>query len=310
MNNLDISVIFATYNRGDILRTTLNSFTDLRPNNINYEIIVVDNACQTFTKELVESYRNKLPIRYLDESTPGKNSALITGLGAASGKLLVFTDDDVIADPEWLNELFQGVARHPEADLFGGKILPAYPLGYQEKTKDIDFTHWFLRSAYVIADWDHGEGEIAVGHIWGPNMAVRRRVFDAGITFNPNIGPNGKDYIMGSETEFLRRANSAGHNCIYLPQAVVYHQIREEQLNLKWLKGRAFRSGKGHAALRKPDVKITWGGVPRFLYKKYIILILRIIFSRFTNTIDFFDSVIESEIVRGQIHQYRKMHNE
>lgn len=310
MKNLDISVIFATYKRGELLRATLNSFTGLTYQHNKYEIIVVDNACEPFIRELVESYSDKLPIRYLQESTPGKNSALITGLSAATGNLLVFTDDDVIVDSKWLNELAHGVERHPEADLFGGKILPAYPHGYQETTKQIDFTHWFLRSAYVIADWDHGEGPIAVGHIWGPNMAVRRAVFEAGITFNPNIGPNGKDYVMGSETEFLRRANYAGHKCIYLPQAVVYHQIREEQLNVNWLKGRAFRSGKGHAALRKPDSKKTWCGVPRFLFKKFIILRFKVVLSRFTNKINSFDSIIESEMVRGQIHQYRKMKNE
>jgi len=310
MKELDVSIIFATYKRGEILSRTLESFTTLITDLINYEIIVVDNACEITTKTLVKSYSNKLPIQYLQESTPGKNSALITGLKASKSDLLIFTDDDIIAQPDWLIEIVEGVSRFPDCHLFGGKILPDYPSGYEKLTKKIDLTHWFIPSAYVIADWEQGEGLIEAGRIWGPNMAVKRAVFESGVNFNPAIGPNGKDYVMGSETEFLQRASAAGYQAAYLPKAVVLHQIRKEQLSLGWLMGRAFRAGRGHAATKANKTAARVFGVPRFLFKKYLLLSAKHLLYRFVDAKKNFDAAIECELVKGQIHHYRKMNND
>jgi glucosyl-dolichyl phosphate glucuronosyltransferase len=308
-NSPSVSVLFATYKRGDILDKTLASLAALAPSAFTYEILVIDNAGEAATRQLVESYVGRMPVRYLVETAPGKNSALIHGFKASRGELLVFTDDDVIVDAEWLNKLYAGAGRHPEAALFGGRILPDYPKDYQRVATEIDFNHWFLRSAYVIADWEQGEGPIKIGHIWGPNMAVRRSVFDAGIHFNPKIGPNGKDYVMGSETEFLRRANQAGFEGVYLPEALVYHQIRAEQLNLQWIEGRAYRSGKGQAAAATLDCPKLWG-VPRYLWKKYALTSIKSAIGFWYNRDQRFDNAIAHYMLKGQIDQHKKMSHE
>ncbi len=305
MKKIEISIIFATFRRGEILKLTLDSFVRLDAGDFEYEIVLVDNACEQSIKNLVESYSDKIPVRYFQEQKAGKNSALITGLAHAKGELYVFTDDDVIVDSQWLNKLIEGVRRHPEAALFGGRILPDYPKNYQTIASDIDFKHWFLRSAYVIADWDQPEGPIKVGHIWGPNMAVRREVFDTGIHFNPNIGPNGSDYVMGSETEFLRRANQAGFQGVYLPEALVFHQIRSEQLNLKWIEGRAYRSGRGQAASAILDC-VKFLGVPRYLLRKYLIAWFKLKMCFWYSRDQRFDTAITFYMLKGQIDQHRK----
>jgi len=66
--------------------------------------------------------------------------------------------------------------------------------------------------------------------ICGPNMMVRRRVFDQRLRFNTDIGPTGSNYVMGSETEFIQRASNADFTAFYAPSAFIYHQIRPEQL--------------------------------------------------------------------------------
>jgi hypothetical protein len=75
-------------------------------------------------------------------------------------------------------------------------------------------------------------------------------VFDKGIRFDERIGPRGKSYPMGSETEFNLRLARLGHAAVYVPQATVRHQIRPEQMTRTWLVGRAFREGRGEARLR------------------------------------------------------------
>ena len=162
-------------------------------------------------------------------------------------------------------------------------------------------------SAFVIADWEQGEGAMDVGHIWGPNMAVRREVFTSGLSFNPNIGPNGKDYVMGSETEFLKRAQEAGFQGVYLPKALVHHQIRLEQLNVKWLQGRAYRAGKGQAALKSKD-NVAWlWGAPRYLWRQYLSNWCKYQLRFCMNKNAKFKLAIELFLLKGKLEQYQKI---
>ena len=55
----------------------------------------------------------------------------------------------------------------------------------------------FIKSAYGIADWNIKEGPYEARYIWGGNMAVRAEIFHSGWSFNPDIGPSGKNYVMG-----------------------------------------------------------------------------------------------------------------
>ena len=72
---------------------------------------------------------------------------------------------------------------------------------------------------------------------------------------------------MGGETELLKRVQQHGHKAVYLPDCVVRHQIRSEQLTLAWLRNRALRSGRG-SWFNYNDYSVTLAGVPRFLIRR------------------------------------------
>ena len=103
-------------------------------------------------------------------------------------------------------------------------------------------------------------------------MAVRHKAFIDGWRFNPTIGPSpNKKYIMGSEAEFVLRLENAGFKAVYLPNALVLHQIRSNQMQFGWLNKRAFRAGLGQAA--KDDMQadeVHLGGMPRYLIKRLV----------------------------------------
>jgi len=73
---------------------------------------------------------------------------------------------------------------------------------------------------------------------------------------------------MGSELELSRRLAGLGHQCVYLPGAVVGHQIRQEQLEEAWLARRAYRSGRGVARLNGFPVAPVVMGIPRFVFRE------------------------------------------
>ncbi len=265
---MDISVILATYKRSDILEKTLFSFLDLNIQKITWELIVVDNAIDKQTNIIVHKFGEKLPVSLLIEPQPGKNAALNTAIPYCKGHLLVFTDDDIIADPDWLLQILIGAARWPAHNIFGGRILPKWPA--EASPPDLPLDSPFLINAYSIADWNFGEQEYSGKLVFGANMAIRAEVFANGLRFDGSVGPSQKkNYIMGSETSLIKHLESIGHKPVYLPNAIVHHIIRPEQLLFHWLKKRAMRSGRGVASRESID-SATIFNIPRYLLRRLL----------------------------------------
>jgi glucosyl-dolichyl phosphate glucuronosyltransferase len=302
---MDISVILATYRRPELLVNTLESFCKMNTGALNWEAIVVDNANDAKTKDLIQQFSSILPLTFLVESKRGKNHALNLALHYAKGELLVFTDDDIIADVEWLSEVCNGAKRWPHNFVFGGRILPRFPknahLNSLELTKNP-----FLRLAYGIADWEMPEGLYPAGKVWGANMALKSSIICQGYVFNVAIGPDGSHhYTMGSETELLLRLEQDGYRPVYLPNSLVYHQIRKEQLKTSWLYKRAFRSARGSVFNSTiPDVPFLFG-IPRYLWKVLLVKTGRFVLKMY-NKDKRLDAGIELWSALGMIHQYLK----
>ena len=302
---MDISVLFATFKRPKILAKSLDGYLSIAEGSFTWELIVIDNADNPETREVIQQYEKRLNLRYLVEKKPGKNNAINKGLDFAGGKLIVFTDDDVIPSENWLGEIQAGATRWPNNILFGGKILPHYPV--EHLPSFIDPNEGFFQSAYCIADWPLPEGPYNPRKVWGANMAIRGSVFDGGVKFNPSVGPSGTQYIMGSEIELVRRLVAMGQEPVYLPKASVYHQIRENQLEKKWLYGRAFRYGRGRAYEFRHDNATQLMGAPRYMYRqacttyiKHLLLFLR------GNRNGSLRAKFDYWQLRGQIYQYQK----
>jgi glycosyltransferase involved in cell wall biosynthesis len=256
----DVSVLVATRLRPAQLGETLEGFAamDTRvargSGPLRYEVIVVDNGADEATRQVVEQAAMRMPVRRLVEPVAGKNRALNRGLEAACGALVVFTDDDVSVEPEWLRELWEGAARWPDAAMFGGRILPRWPEGAPGRegaARQTALSGQFFDHAFAVADFAHPEGRYSSGYIYGANMAIRAEVFREGWRFDERMGPDGTDrYITGSETSLTVALERRGHHAIYLPGAVVHHRIRPDQLTPAWLHGRAFRKGRAEALKR------------------------------------------------------------
>ena len=303
---MDISVIFATYKRPKLLEETLNSFLSLHTEDLTWEIVLVDNAGDRETEIVAQKYMDLLPIHYLTVTMRGKNNALNRAVSEARGELFVFTDDDVVVEPNWLIEMWEGANRWPRNHVFGGRILPKYPEGQVPP-----FDHPFFVGAFAIADFAIPEGIYPAHKVWGPNMAIRGILFKEGWKFNSAIGPDGSTtYVMGSETDLTNRLEQAGNPAVYLPKALVYHQIRREQLDIDWLYGRAFRFGQSNSYKeKKSDISMCFG-IPLHLIRKIIKAYLCIALSLFNkDKKKIFDRQLFLWETRGRIHWYRKVYS-
>ena len=108
-----------------ILGRTLEQMTLLRiPAEVEWELLVVNNNSTDDTDVVAERFADRLPLRLLQEPTAGKSHALNRAVREASGEYLLFTDDDVLVDEEWIAAYTCAFRRWPDAAIFGGPIRP------------------------------------------------------------------------------------------------------------------------------------------------------------------------------------------
>lgn len=210
------------------------------------QIHVVDNGSEDATLELLESYAARLPLLVYEHPVRGKNHCVNLVLDTVSGdlepsELVVFTDDDILPAPEWLEEFEAAGKAHPDRDVFAGRILPHWP---SASIVHLDAVRHHFGILFSLTS--ESEGPVSCQLAWGPNMAVRAHVFKSGVRFDPKFGPNGSEgYPMGSETEMMERLEAAGHKAWFAERACVRHIIRPSQLTAQSVEQRAFRHGYG-----------------------------------------------------------------
>lgn len=237
-----MTVVFATRNRAAGLARVLGAFARLLPPPGGWRLVVVDNGSTDSTPQVAAGFAARLPLTLLSAPVPGKNRALNMALPALAGELAVFTDDDVLPEPDWLVRLHAAAAQRPGASLFGGTVLPEWPSPPPAWLRE-DAVAFSVLYAQNIRP----EGPCGAPDIFGPNMAVRAGVFAAGLRFAEAVGPDASNprYAMGSETELLRRLAAAGHHGWFVAAARVRHIIRPEQMEERWILERAYRYGIG-----------------------------------------------------------------
>ncbi len=126
-DRMKISVAICTWNRSRLLTQTLTNFVELTiPESVEWELIVVDNNSTDDTKQVIQRFADKLPIRYLFENQQGHSYSRNAAVQSATGELILWTDNDVIVDPGWLAAFADGANRYPAASFFGGKIEPVF----------------------------------------------------------------------------------------------------------------------------------------------------------------------------------------
>lgn len=124
-NSHFISVVIATRNRAHWLEETIKSL--IKQTRMPDEIIVVDNASTDGTALFIAELQKTISIRYLYEEKKGIPFARNCGVKAANGDVLVFIDDDAVADENWLKNIEIHFIRDPNIGAVGGLVKP-YPI--------------------------------------------------------------------------------------------------------------------------------------------------------------------------------------
>lgn len=217
---IHLSIVLATRNNAGTLSIFLESLLKCRKP-ATWELIVVDNGSTDHTSAVLGKYKGKLPLTVLYESVPGKSRCLNRGIQHASGEILLFTDDDVIPDNDWLLNHVRVMDSHPEIDIAGGRIL------VEKSRLPVWLTRSFNLGGILVTEHDLGDSECIYGqgrYPYGPNMAVRKVIL-AGIDspWPEHIGP-GTAMPVGDEMMFVDRICSSYNKRLYAPDCIVEHR--------------------------------------------------------------------------------------
>jgi len=237
--SVQLSVIVPTRNRAPWLGEALRSLATQRTNGcFTFEIIVVNNASHDETATVVQQFAatSAVPVRYFQQSRRGDAPTRNRGVAEAEGTWLAFFDDDQLAEPDWLLELWRA------AELTGGLIVGG-PVRLDLPSRELQSLGPWCRQALREIEL-YPELHPYLGHqLPGTgNALVARRVFDAVGRFDESFASGGSDY------DFFKRARAAGFDLWYAPQAAIRHRVDPRRLTAEYLRRDAMSGGAEHAS--------------------------------------------------------------
>ncbi|MEM6283281.1 MAG: glycosyltransferase family A protein [Chloroflexota bacterium] len=246
---VSISVVICTRDRTEDLKKCLPSI--LEQEGAEYEVIVVDNAPSTEDTRLYVESLSSDRLRYIHEPTPGLSVARNTGLDAATGEIIAFTDDDALASADWLHRLVYVFETDDQVGCVTGLTLPAEleseaqvmfeRFGGFNKGRGFEPIVWSMKT--------HAETEPLFPYLAGQfgagvNMAYRTELIRDLGKFDDALGA-GTPAKGAEDIDMFFRVIVEGYKLVYEPNAVLYHHHRRNYDGLaKQLQG----SGKAFGA--------------------------------------------------------------
>ncbi|HXE73383.1 MAG TPA: glycosyltransferase [Candidatus Nitrosotenuis sp.] len=202
-----VSVVVPTFNRCDTLSEVLPSLARQSFPREQYEILLCDAGSTDGTAELVRKLA--LPnLRWLPGDYSGRAAARNAGIRAARGRIVLFTDADIIADPELIAQHVRLHRTFPGDAVVGCEIqvqsLEEYQRARQEPQK------WARhRPTRRLLPWHY--------FLTGNASALRSTLLQVGMFDEQFTGYGHEDLELGY------RLVRFGVKIHYAPLAINYH---------------------------------------------------------------------------------------
>lgn len=236
-----ISVVVCSYNGARTIRDCCKALLSL--DYPNYEVLVVNDGSIDATAAIASEYG----FRVITTENRGLSSARNTGMEAASGEIVAYTDDDAYPDPHWLTYLATTFLSRTYAGV-GGPNIPPPGNGL---------------IAECVANAPGGPRHVLFSdreaeHIPGCNMAFWKKALVAVGGFDPQFR------TAGDDVDICWRIQSKGWTLGFSHAAMVWHH-RRNSVQMYWKQQCGY--GKAEALLERKWPQrynaaghVTWSG--------------------------------------------------
>ena len=211
------SVVIPVYNRASVTRQCLRSLLDGPAQGIaEFEIVVVDDASTDQTESVLEAYSAR--IRVVRHATnAGFATACNDGAAVATGRYVVFLNNDTIPQSGWLDALVTYAEDRPAVAAVGSKLLFSDgTIQHAGVAIGLDRFPWHIYTGFP-AHHPAVNTSRRVPIVTGACMLIRREVFDAAGGFDSAFR-NGYE-----DVDLCLRLGERGQEIHYCHRSVLYH---------------------------------------------------------------------------------------
>jgi glycosyltransferase involved in cell wall biosynthesis len=236
---VDISIVVCCHNSAGRLPLLFAAFRGLKIGGLAVEWVLVDNASNDGTPDLLRSLAEPLPGSklYVTEPRLGQVYAHISGVGATSGGLVVSFDDDNLPETDFLLTAAEIFATRPTLIGLGGSCLPAAG-GLPEWVRPV-------QSLLALRDFPEEAffpfGRLAgPRHPWGAGLvlagaAARRAIRALESLELPRLGRRGEEFGGGEDTTLCFLAAGPDGLVGYSPRLRLVHDLDANRLEPAYL---------------------------------------------------------------------------
>jgi glycosyltransferase involved in cell wall biosynthesis len=258
------TLAICTWNGSNTLEKVLINIEDCQvPRGVEWEIIVVDNNSTDNTKDVVSKFLDKLPLVYFFEGEQGLSHARNKVLTCSKGDWIIFTDDDVEIPNTWLLQYAMTLKFISDKYSFvGGEVRPKFLAAPPDDV---------LAGIPIVADGFCGislPSKLIISEPndkipFGANFAVKKSHVE-NIYFDPSLGVNGDQRLVGEETAFMQELLNRGRIGHWLIDISLYHTVDEDRLSDEYLKKYLYGMGRSIVLKSKEPKKTV---VPYWAYR-------------------------------------------
>ena len=287
----DASVVVCTFNRAPSLTRTLGCLRGLQaPAGAAWEVIVVDNNSRDETPIVVRGAQQGWPaLRYVFEPQQGLSHARNRGISVARGDVVLFTDDDVCPDPDWLVRILDGMKRYT-CDACGGYIAPAWEIPPPSWLTERFYGFLAVRTSCTDDRPITDPAEAP----FGANMAFRRGVFERIGTFDISRGRKGSVLAGGEDIEIFDRLLRTGARVMFLGSARVTHSIERFRLTKRYFRRWRFQNSRNMGEWQGVAGTHRLFGIPLYMFPQLLRACAAALRARMTRPSD---EAFEKEII-------------
>lgn len=255
------SVIICTLNRYEDLVKTIHGVLNQNYPKDCFELIIVDDGSTDSTKTIGEEYPGIVHVRHT--TNKGIPRARNAGLEQAKGEIIVYIDDDCIADREWLTSL---TALYDDEDVIaaGGQIIaqekssivsdymaqtgygnPNY-FKFEKSMNIFQLLLTYIR-IWLFPIFEMKGDTFPITELCGANCSFRREYILAVKGFTPEL-------TTSEDTEICKKMISAfpDKKIVYTKKAIVAHK---HYTTFKRFYGNEFTRAKNTFSVQSEEIK-------------------------------------------------------
>ena len=230
--SLKLSVLLTTHNRADLLPRVLGGLAHQTLERDRFEVVAIDDGSNDATSAVLEGWKSQLPLRVVRQAQAGLAAAKNLGLFMARGEILLFADDDDVAEPDLLvGHLAAHILQpHPAVAVLGRTTL-APEIGAVPVMRHVTqvgcqlFSYGSMQPGQIL---DHTA-------FWGGRSSCKRGFLVQHGVFHP-------DFRFGCEDiELGWRLARHGLRVLYEPRA---HTVMIRALTFDQFCARSYRQGR------------------------------------------------------------------